>query len=378
MRKEYLMTAGPTPVPEKVRVAEAQPIIYHRAKEHREIFKRVSENLKSIFKTQNTVLTFTSSGTGAMEGAVVNTLSAGDKVLVVRGGKFSERWSEICVAYGIEVDNIDVEWGDIAAPGLVKEYLDKEPGIRAFFSTLCETSTGTLFPIKEYGELIKGRDNTIFVVDAISGLGACDIEVDKWGVDICVCGSQKALMLPPGLGFASVSEKAWGLVGSSRLPKFYFNFEKARSSLEKGDTPFTPAISLIIAMDASLKLLGEEGIGEILERHSLLASATRAGVQALGLELFSKYPANTVTAIKVPEGIDGSKLIDVLFYKYGVKVAGGQSQLKGKIFRIAHLGYMGQFDVIIAITATELALKDMGYGVEIGAGVKAAEEVLAG
>jgi aspartate aminotransferase-like enzyme len=377
MRKEYLMTAGPTPVPEEVRARESQPIIHHRTKEHREIFKRISENLKPIFKTKNIVLTFTSSGTGAMEGTVANVLSPGDKALVIKGGKFSDRWAEICEAFGVEVIPIDVEWGEDADPKIVEQKLNDNPEIKVLFSTLCETSTGTLFPIKEYGEIISSRPNTILVVDAISGLGACDIQVDNWGVDVCVVGSQKALMLPPGLAFASVSEKAWKFVEESRLPKYYFDFKKARASLEKEETPYTPAVSLILALDTALRLLANEGIDNILKRHSILAEATRKAVQALNLELFSKRPANTVTAVKVPQGIEGKKIVDTLFYRYGVKVAGGQAHLKGKIFRIAHLGYMGYFDVITAISALELTLKDLGYPVVLGEGVKAAEEVFA-
>ncbi|MDI6839565.1 MAG: alanine--glyoxylate aminotransferase family protein [bacterium] len=376
MRKEYLLTPGPTPVPDAVRQAESQPIIHHRTKEHMEIFGRVSENLKPIFKTKNPVLTFAASGTGAMEGAVANTLSAGDKALAIRGGKFGERWFDICKAYGVNAIPIDVEWGDIAKPDVIKSHLDKDPNIKAVFATLCETSTATLYPIKEYGEIIKSKPNTIFVVDAISGLGACDIQVDNWGVDVCVAGSQKALMLPPGLAFASVSDKAWGFIEKSTLPKFYFNFTKARKSLEKADTPYTPAVSLIVALDKSLELINKEGIDGLLQRHALLAEATRAGVTALGLKLISKYSANAVTGVYAPDGVDGAELKSLLWKRYGVNVAGGQNHLKGKIIRIAHLGYMGPFDIITAISAIEMSLNDLNYPVEIGKGVKAAEEVL--
>ncbi len=374
MRKVYLMTPGPTPVPDSVRRTEAQEMIHHRTKEHSAIFGKISENLKPIFKTKNPVLTFTSSGTGAMEGAVANMLSAGDRALVPIAGKFSERWAEICKAYGVEVVSIDIEWGDVAEPKIIKEYLDKDPGIKAVFVPLCETSTGTVFPIKEYGEIVRNRADTILVVDAISGLGACDIQNDEWGVDICVSASQKGLMLPPGLAFASVSDKAWRFAEQSNLPKYYFNWKKALKSLEKADTPYTPAVSLILALNEALKMLNEERIDGVLSRHSMLADATRTAMRALGLELFSKYPANAVTAVKVPDGIDGIELKNTLDKKYGVKVAGGQAHLKGKIFRIAHLGYMEKFDVIIAISAVELTLKDLGYPVELGRGVRAAEE----
>jgi aspartate aminotransferase-like enzyme len=378
MRKEYLMTAGPTPVPPSVRAKEAEPIIHHRTKEFREIFVRVSEKLKPLFKTENVVLTFTSSGTGAMEGAVSNLLSRGEKAIVIKAGKFSERWAEICEAYGVEVIPIDVEWGDIAYPKEVEEELEKHPETKVVFATLCETSTGTLFPIKEYGEILKNKKDTLLVVDAISGLGACDIEVDKWGVDVCVASSQKALMLPPGLAFASVSEKAWEMIEKSDLPKYYFNFKKAKKSLlDKKETPYTPGISLIIALDHALELMNKEGIESILKRHAKLGEATREAVKAIELELFSKHPANAVTAVKVPKGIEGKALTDTMFYKYGVKVAGGQAHLKGKIFRIAHLGYMGEFDVITAISALEITLKELNYPVKLGEGVKKVEEIFA-
>lgn len=377
MKKIYLLTPGPTTVPDAARAAEGQPIIHHRTTEFEDIFKRVSEDLKIIFKTQNPVLTLAASGTGAMEGAVANTLSAGDKALVVQGGKFGARWSEICEAYRVEAVNIDLEWGDIAEPGVVKEHLDKDPDIKAVFTTLCETSTGTLFPTKDYGEIIRERPNTIFVVDAISGLGACDMETDAWGVDICVAGSQKGLMIPPGLAFASVSEKAWKLAETSTLPKYYFNFKKARKSLEeKGQTPYTPAVSLIVGLGKALEMIKAEGMDNVLKRHALLAEATRAGVKALGLELFSKSPANAVTAVKAPEGVDGGEIKKTLDKKYGIKVAGGQAHLKGKIFRIAHLGFIATFDVITGMSALELTLKDLGYPVELGKGLCAAEEVL--
>lgn len=377
MRKEYLLTPGPTPVPDSVRSAEARPIVHHRTKEHAELLRRVSENIKPIFKTKNVVLTLTSSGTGAMEGAVNNTLSKGDTALVIRGGKFSERWAEICEAYGLNVINIDIEWGTSCAPEVVKKKLDENSNIKVVFGTLCETSTGTVFPIKEYGEIIKERENTILVVDAISGLGACNIEVDKWNVDICVAGSQKGLMLPPGLAFSSVSDKAWKFAEISNLPKYYFDFKKARKSLEtKGQTPYTPAVSLIVALDESLNMLNAEGIDNVLKRHKRLADATRSAVKALGLELLSNSPANAVTAIKVPDCIDGIELKNTLDKKYGIKIAGGQAHLKGKIIRIAHLGYMETFDVIAGISALEMSLLDLGYKIETGAGVRAAEEIL--
>ena len=226
--KKYLLTPGPTPVPDDVRLAEAQPMIHHRTKEFLEIFERISEDLKMVFKTKNIVLTFLSSGTGAMEGAVSNTLSPGDKALCMRGGKFGERWAEICEVFGVEVVPLDVEWGNYPKPEEVSVLLNKYPDIKAVFTTLCETSTGTLYPIERYGEIVRKREGTILVVDAISGLAVCNIETDKWGVDICVSASQKGLMLPPGLAFASVSEKAWRFIENSKCPKYYFDFKEQR------------------------------------------------------------------------------------------------------------------------------------------------------
>ena len=375
--KKYLLTPGPTPVPNDVRLAEAQPIIYHRTKEFLEIFERISEDLKIVFKTKNIVLTFLSSGTGAMEGAVANTLSPGDKALCIKGGKFGKRWAEICEAYGVEVVPLDVEWGDYAKPEEVRDLLEKEPDIKAVFATLCETSTGTLFPIEKYGQLIRQRVGTILVVDAISGLAACNMEIDNWGVDICVSASQKGLMLSPGLAFATISEKAWRFVESSKCPKYYFDFEKQRQALEKkSPTPYTPGISLVRALDKSLSRIKKEGIDNVILRSQKLSEATREGVKVLGLEIFSKNPANAVTAIKVPQSIDGEKLIEILDKKYGVQVAEGQDHLKGKIIRLAHAGYIGKLDIIAAISALELTLRDLGCPVGLGQGVKVVKELL--
>jgi len=375
MQKKYLMSPGPTQVPLRASLAFTDPIIHHRTQEYKEIFRQVNENLKYLFCTSNDVLTFTSSGTGAMEAAVVNLLSKGDKALVVRGGKFGERWSEICEVYGVEVTNIDVEWGCAVEPGLIEEALKKDPSIKAVFTTLCETSTGVVNDIKRIGEIVAPFP-TILVVDAISGLGAQEMPTDQWKVDVCVSGSQKGLMIPPGLAFASVSEKAWKLAESSDLPKYYLSMIKARKGLSKDQTAFTPAVSLVCALNETLKMMREEGLGNILARHERLAKACRAGVTALGLELFAKSPANNCTAIKVPEGLDG-KVIKSKFSKdYGITIAGGQGHIEGKIFRISHLGYADTFDVVMAISCLEMVLSDSGRDVEFGKGVAAAQEIL--
>jgi len=333
--------------------------------------------LKYLFQTKNEVLIFTSSGTGAMEGAVSNILSKGDKALVVRGGKFGERWGEICKAYGIEFIPIDVEWGRAVSPKKVEEALKSNPSIRAVYTQASETSTGVKHPIREIAEIVKRYDETVIVVDAITGIGVFDIPMDQWGVDVMVSGSQKALMLPPGLSFVALSDKAWRLVERSNMPKFYFDFKKELKSAQKNQNSFTPAISLFVGLRESLNLIRKEGLEAVFERHEKLAAATRAAVKALGLELYAPdSPSNALTAVKVPEGIQGGKLKNLFFEKFGITVAGGQDQAKGKIIRIAHLGYYGRLDMVMVISALEMLLKEMGYAFELGQGLKAAEEVL--
>ena len=371
MQKKYLFTPGPTTVPPECLLAMARPIIHHRTSEYRKIFAEVREGLKYVFKTQNEVLTFTSSGTGAMEAGIANLLSRGDRVLVVKGGKFGERFAEIADAYGVVVTAIDIEWGKTVDPELIRRELNSE--IKAVFTTLCETSTGVANDIKEISEIV-AETQAVLVVDAISGLGAMDIKTDEWRVDVVISGSQKGLMIPPGLSFACLSNKAWNLVEKASLPKYYFDFKNVRKAQEKSDSAFTPAISLIIALHEALKMLKQEGIENVLSRHALLADATRQAIKSLGLELFAEVPANSVTAVKVPDGIDGVAFVNRLREK-GVSIAGGQAHLKGKIFRLAHLGYMDIFDILQMISAVEVCLSEMGYRFERGAGVRAAEEV---
>jgi len=377
MRKKYLMTPGPTPVPPEILLEMAKPILHHRTPQYQAIFKEVNEGLKYIFQTDGDVVSFASSGTGAMEASVVNLLTKGDKAIVVRGGKFGERFGEICSAYGVEVIPIDVEWGKAPQASLIREALEKNEEARAVFLNLCETSTGTVYDIKAIAEVVKKTD-AVLVVDAISGLGADDLQTDKWGVDVVIGGSQKGLMIPPGLAFCTISRKAWKLIEASKSPKYYFDFKKAKKSLDKNDTPFTPAVSLVIGLREALRFIKEETLPNVLKRHALLAEATKEAAKGLGLELFSESPSNAVTAVKVPEGLDGAKLVKNLRDSHGVSIAGGQAQLKGKIFRIAHLGFMEKFDTITAISAVEIGLKELGYKFELGSGVKAAEKVLLG
>jgi len=377
MEKKYLFSPGPTMLPPEVLLKMAEPIMHHREPEFEKIFAEIREGLKYLFQTKNEVLTFTSSGTGAMEGAVSNILSKKDKAIVVRGGKFGERWGEICKAYGIEFIPIDVEWGKAVDPKRIKELLESDPSIRAVYTQASETSTGVRHPIKAIADLTKKYEDRAIVVDAITGIGVFDIQTDEWGLDVVVSGSQKALMLPPGLSFATLSEKAWKLVERSDLPKYYFDFKKELKNTKKDQSSYTPAISLFVGLRETLRMIRQEGLEAVFRRHETLAEATRRAVKAMGLELFAPdSPSNAVTAVKIPEGIDGEKLKDLFFEKFGITVAEGQDRAKGKIIRIAHLGYYERLDMVMVISALEMLLREMGYPFELGTGVKAAEEVL--
>ena len=376
MLKNYLLTPGPTPIPPRVLETMARPIIHHRTPEFQKIIQEVEEDLKYVYQTKNEVLIFAASGTGAMEGTVVNLLSPGDKALVVRGGKFGERFGEICQAYGIEFIALDVEWGKTVDPKKIDDILKKEKKIKAVYVTLCETSTGVAADVEAIGRVLKNYEAAL-VVDAISGLAAVPIKTDEWGADVVVSGSQKGLMIPPGLAFVSVSPKAWQIIEKSTLPKYYFNFKAYKKALAKTDTPFTPAVNLMIALRESLKIIKEEGLDVIFERHKKLAFAVRSAVKAMGLELFSPDAySDGVTAVKVPQGVDGEKLVKTMRDKYGVGIAGGQDELKGKIFRIATMGYITASDLVVCIATIETVLNEMGYKFQLGSGVRALEETL--
>jgi len=377
MEKKYLFSPGPTMLPPEVLLKMAEPIMHHREPEFEKIFAEIREGLKYLFQTKNEVLVFTSSGTGAMEGAVSNILSRGDKALVIRGGKFGERWGEICKAYGIEFIPIDVEWGKAVEPESIRKALESDPAIRAVYSQASETSTGVKHPIREIAEIVKRYEDKVLVVDAITGIGVFDIPTDEWGIDVVVSGSQKALMLPPGLAFATLSEKTWKLVERSNLPKYYFDFKKEFKSTKKNQSSYTPAISLFVGLRESLNMIRKEGLEALFRRHEKLARATREAVKALGLGLYAPdSPSNAVTAVKIPEGIDGERLKDLFFERFGITVAEGQDRAKGKIIRIAHLGYYGRLDMVMVISALEMLLKEMGHRFELGAGVRRLEEVL--
>jgi aspartate aminotransferase-like enzyme len=376
MMKRYLLAPGPTTIPPEVLLKMAEPIIHHRNPLFEAVLEEVRENLKYLFGTKNEVLIFASSGTGAMESAVTNVLSPGDKAICIRSGKFGERWANICKAYGVETINIDIPWGEDLDPEEVERTLKKHKDAKAVYTQATETSTGVKFPIKEIAEIVKNYPDTLMVVDGITGVGVFELPQDAWNIDVLVAGSQKALMLPPGLSFCGVSDKAWEFNKKSKLPKFYFNWQKELENLKKNQTNFTPAISLIVGLRESLRMIKEEGLENIYRRIDILAKATREGAKALGLKIFPKTPSPAVTAICAPEGIDGQKIYKIMWQKYGVTGAGGQDQLKGKIFRIATLGYADKYDVITAISALEFTLRDLGYKFQMGKGVSQAIDVL--
>jgi len=374
--RRRLFTPGPTPVPQDVLLEMAKPITHHRLPVFEESFARVNEGLTYLFQTDNDVYTLTSSGTGGMEATVCNLLSRGDRALVVRGGKFGERWGELCDAYGVEFVPIDIEWGKSVDPRQIDDVLTDQPDIRAVFTTQSETSTGALNDIEAIGEVMRNYD-ALFVVDAITGLGVHNLEFDAWGVDAAVTGSQKGLMIPPGLAFVSLSDKAWSAVESSDLPKFYFSFEKAKTALGKGQNPFTPALTLIMGLELALKKIEEEGLDALFKRHQRLADATRAGVRAIGLELLADNPSNVLTSVRVPDSVDGKSFLACLREDLGIMFAGGQGDLKGKIFRVAHIGYFDDFDILVAVGGIERALKAVGHDVKLGSGLAAVQEHLA-
>jgi aspartate aminotransferase-like enzyme len=375
MKKPYLITPGPTPIPPQVSAKEGLPVLHHRTNEFQSHFKDVIEGLKYVYQTKNDVLLISSSGTGAMESAVANIMSPGEKAIVATSGVFGDRWIKLLEAYGATAVTVKADAGSAVPAAEVEKALKTNPDAKAVFCQLTETSTGIVNDVRAFAKLTAATP-AILVVDAISGLGGQEMDTDGWNLDVVVAGSQKGLMTAPGLATASVSEKAWKIVETSKSPRFYFDWRKMRKSLPDNETPFTPPVTLVVAMAEALRQIRVEGIQNVFARHAWLAEATRAGARAMGLQLFAKDPCNVLTSITVPEGIEGKKIIKKMRDDYGVSVAGGQGALVGKIFRLAHMGYMERFDVIIALSATEMLLTDMGVKIPLGAGLAAAEQVL--
>jgi serine---pyruvate transaminase len=380
-QKQYLLTAGPTPLPPRVSQVMAEPILYHRAPAFVEIYARCLERLPKVFQTSNDVLCFAASGTGAMESAVANLVIPGEPAVVASCGKFGERWVDLCRAYGADVHHEAFEWGEKVDPARLEAALDGlDRPARAVFTTQSETSTGVVSDVRALNE-VAIRHGAPLCVDAVSGLAAVDLPQDAWGVDVVVAGSQKSLMCPPGLAFASVSERALALASENPGRRHYFDWglTAAGQREDPPNSPFTPAVTLFRALDVALDLIFEEELENVFARHALVARATRAGIEALGLERFGPDDehANVVTVARLPESIEGTKVPKLMRDRYGVTIAGGQGPLKGRIARIAHCGYFGAFDIVVALTALEMALRDLGYEADPGAGAGAAQRVFA-
>ncbi len=375
--KKRLFTPGPTPIPESVMLAMAEPIIHHRNPEFVEILTSVNENLKYLFQTKNPVVTLTSSGTGAMEASVANLLSQGDKAIFVNLGKFGERWGEIMKAYGVEPVEIKVEWGTAPSPDLVLDTLKKNPGVKAVYLTHSETSTGVFTNIREIAAAVHQKYDVAVVVDGITSVGCHEMRFDEWGLDLIATGSQKGLMIPPGLAFVAVSDRAKQMMETSKLPKFYFSLKKALKSHANNDTPFTPAITLAIGLERALRMIKEETVEHVWFHHKVLSEAVRNGCEAIGLKLFGSPASHAVTAVNVPDGVEYSKFNKILKQKYGITTAGGQEHLKGKIFRVSHLGYYDEVDIVGVVAALEWTLHDLNFKFEPGAGVAAVQRTFA-
>ncbi len=367
--KRYLMAPGPTPVPPEVLAAGAEPVLHHRGPDFRELMLRCLGRLQEVCRTENDVLVFTASGSGAFESAVVNLLSPGERVVVVSAGEFGERWGRLAEAYGAEVRPLRYEWGETPQPDDLRETL-AESGAKTVFLVHSETSTGVVADVQALARVAREAE-AITVIDAVSSLGAVPLETDAWGLDVVVAGSQKALMTPPGLSLVTVSPKAWERAAQTTTPRFYFDWAKLRQQLESGSTPFTPAVSLVVALDAALGLLLAEGLENAFARHAALGRACREGAKAMGLELFSPDEERSaiVTAILTPDGVDARELVLALRERFGITVAGGHGELGERMFRIGHIGYYDVFDITTALAAVEALLLERGVELERGAAV---------
>jgi aspartate aminotransferase-like enzyme len=375
MIKQYLLSPGPTPIPNEVALAMSETMIHHRTPQFNKVFEEARQGLKKLFGTKNDVLMLASSGTGAMEAAVSNLFSPGEKVLVINGGKFGERWLNISNAFGLNPVEIKVEWGKAVKIEEVEKQLKAHPDTKGVMIQASETSTTTLHPVKEIAKLTRG--GPLFIVDGVTAVGVLSVPVDEWGIDALVTGSQKALMLPPGLAFIALSDRAWEKTTGAKLPRFYFDLNLERKNQQTGSGAFTPAVSLIFGLRASLSLIEREGLDQVYARHARMSRATRAAATALGLKLLApENPSPAATGVFLPDGIDADQVLDYIRDQMNITLAEGQDQLKGKVIRIAHVGYMGAFDVITAVAALEMALRKFGVEIPFGRGVAAAQEIL--
>ncbi len=378
LTKARIMAPGPTEIPPSVLAAAAKPILHHRTSEFRAIFSDVTEKIKYVFQTSRPILTLAASGTGGLEAVITNITLPGDKVIVISGGVFGERWAKIAEAHGRVVHRIMVEWGKVANAQDIANAIAAHPDASLICATLSETSTGVMHPIKELSEVTRAS-NIPLAVDAVSGLAVCELKTDDWGVDVVVAGSQKGLMIPPGLAFISMSDRAWKQVETKNAPSFYFSLKQAMAKLTEEklpDTPWTPNVSLVCQLQESLKLIHSEGIDNIFQRHLLLAQATREAITAMGLKLFAQESPNPgVTSVHSPDGVDSGVIVKKLREEWGISIVGGQGKVKGKIFRIGHMGYCDRTDVLMTIAALECVLVEMGVSVNRGAGVSKAQDI---
>ena len=373
--KRYLMTPGPTPVPPEVLAAMSQPIVHHRGPDFRPVYRECLDRLRDVFRTSTEILLFTSSGTGALESATANLCSPGDRIVVVSAGYFGERWAGIGTAYGCEVEHLRYEWGETPSAEDLTARLNEIGGASTVFVTQSETSTGVVADVRALAAAAKDA-GALVAVDAISSLGAVPCETDAWALDVVVTGSQKALMSPPGLAMISISDSAWEARAKARCPRFYFDWERTRDAQAKLDAAFTPAVSIVVGLNVALGLLLEKGLEAAFEEHARLGRACREGVKAMGLELFSPDDDSSavVTAVRVPEGVDGEQLLLDLRDRFGITFAPGQGPLRGKVFRIGHIGFFDVFDITTALAAIELALAEAGAEIERGVAVTRALE----
>jgi serine---pyruvate transaminase len=377
MKKYHLMAPGPTPVPSEVLLAMARPIIHHRTPEYAALFEEIRAGLKRLVQTPQEVLTPACTGTGAMEAAVANTLSAGDRVIVVNAGAFAQRWLSIAKAYGLSIVELTAPHGETVPAARIAEALRANRDVKAVLVQHSESSTGVLHDVRAYAQ-VTGPTDAILIVDAVSSLGIANLEMDAWGIDVLVSASQKGLMLPPGLGIVALGDKAWRAAGRSTLPKFYLDLGEERKYAAKNEARFTPAVSIMVGLREVLRMIEKEGLPNVFRRHDRLARATRAGAEALGLRLFVKAtPSPALTAVEVPAGVDADRVVEGFATAHNITIDGGRGPTKGKIFRIGHMGYAAETDVLIALAALEQVLADLGQPVDFGASVRAAQKVFA-
>jgi len=378
IRKQRLLTPGPTPLYPPALHAMMASDIHHRTEDFRTVYRACLSDLKEVMGTANDVLMFAASGTGAMDAAVSNLFSAGDHVAVCSAGKFGERWAEIVKAYGLRANVLTVPYGQVVTAAQVEAALQAEPKTKAVFVQASETSTGAAHDVRAMAAAV-ARTGAIFVVDAITGLGTMPLDIDGWGLDVVIGGSQKAFMIPPGLAFLSIGPKAWKLAETATLPHYYFNLKKEKKSGDAGESSWTPSTALILALAAALRYVKQIGMAQLIENAQWLAEAMRAAAVKLGLELFApQSPGSSVTAIKAPPGLDSTVIVKEFRSRFGAVIANGQGSMKGRIFRIAHLGYFDVMDLFAVVAALEIILKAHGFPVEYGAGVAAVEEVYSG